>query len=277
VDPSASSRTLGRWFFDARTLTLYPVQLPDCPLALGAGYVWRLDGSLKRIELSRLRPLASPWSESARQEVPWSQDTTRDAIMAQANSWLTWDGQGLWSLHATPLEGSKYANQMSLPGSGRVAQDKPTVLLPPVHLIRIDAGLTRKPDSAERHQKTLAFEKANGTQKAIPLFEKIASDDLAAVEVRNHLAWAFATRPHEPYHDILLAKQLAEGAAAWEPWNPEIWDTLAEIWWRLGHAELAAHLEAKAINLNPNKTFYWRQLDKFQSGPAAPDAPEPAY
>jgi tetratricopeptide (TPR) repeat protein len=167
----------------------------------------------------------------------------------------TWDGQHLWELTAVKA------------GSDKMQ----------LHLARIDVGLARKPDTTARHNQALAFERKNGTLKAIPLFEELIAYDPAAAEVRNHVAWALGTRPQEPYHDIQRAKQLVESALDWQPWNPELWDTLAEIYWRLGDAKLAEHLEAKAINLNPNKTFYWRQLDKFRTQLGTDKAPEPAY
>lgn len=145
------------------------------------------------------------------------------------------------------------------------------------HLVRYDNGLARKPDTDARYKKALAYERANGTLKALPLFEQIFTDDPSAVEIRNHVAWALATRPQEPYHNLNRAMELLQVALTSQPWNPEMWDTMAEIYWRRGDAAAAAHLEAKAINLNPQKSFYWRQYEKFQKGPTSQEAPEPSY
>ncbi len=183
---------------------------------------------------------------------------------------LAWDGQRFWSL-SDEMEARAGTRPETPPaGSGETVPGS-------VRLVSIDVGLTRKADTTERYNKALAFEKKNGTAKALSLFEELIAADPAAVEIRNHVAWARGTRPKEPYHDIQRAKQLVEGALEWQPWDPEKWDTLAEIYWRLGDAKLAEHLEAKAINLNPAKTFYWKQLDKFRSQPGSDEAPEPAY
>lgn len=273
LNTRTSACHLGLWHFDVRTLNIYAPTLPDCPLALGAGYAWALDGVLQRCDLSRLSPLTSLQQN---QEVPWSRNSGHDSVIEQANGQLAWDGERLWSIHAATLEpGAERLGRLLPPIEA--ADGKRTIIVPPVRLVSIDVGLTRKPDTTARYNKALAFERKNGTLKAIPLFEELIAYDPAAVEIRNHLGWALAARPKEPYHDLQRAKQLVESALEWQPWDPEKWDTLAEIYWRLGDNQLAERLEAKAINLNPTKTFYWRQLDKFRTQPGNDEAPEPAY
>jgi tetratricopeptide (TPR) repeat protein len=273
LNTRTSACHLGLWYFDTRTLNIYAPTLPLCPLALGGGYVWSLDSGLERLELSRLSPLASLRQDH---EMPWSRNSADDAVIRQANGQLAWDGERLWSSHATTLEPGARRPDRVLPPIG-ASDRKETVIVPPVRLVSIDVGFARKPDTTARYNKALAFERKNGTLKAIPLFEELIASDPAAVEIRNHLGWALGTRPQEPYHDLLRARQLVESAIEWQPWDPEKWDTLAEIYWRLGDAKLAERLEAKAINLNPTKAFYWKQLDKFRTQPGSDDAPEPAY
>jgi hypothetical protein len=276
------------WFFDSRTVSLYGGWKEGGAersgnhgaMVTGAGYLWVLADGLQRIPLSQLKPLQTEGSPSSKRgqvlrnsepfRLAGRKQISSEESVALARGSLAWDGQRLWSL-------DKQVSPRKAEGEPNTIDRRPDTTLPPIHLVCIDVGLARKPDTTERHNKALAFERKNGTLKAIPLFEQIIADDPAAAEVRNHLGWALATRPQEPYHDIQRAKKLVEGALEWQPWDPEKWDTLAEIYWRLGDAKLAERLEAKAINLNPNKTFYWRQLDKFRSEPGTDKAPEPAY
>jgi hypothetical protein len=287
------TKYLARWFLDSGTIVVCSrwgssgsgdkFHRPDTPMATGGDYLWVFTDQLQRFPLSEIEPvkakgvLNGPWDfEEA--NIPGLRDGLKwmsaglDKVEVRGS--LAWDGQRLWSLDKrSAKEGVAYLypqfRTRRFPGV--------SIILPPVRLVSIDVGLSRKPDTTDRHNKALAFERKNGTLKAIPLFEELIAYDPAAVEIRNHLAWALATRPQEPYHDIQRAKKLVEGALEWQPWNPEFWDTLAEIYWRLGDAKLAERLEAKAINLNPAKTFYWKQLDKFRAGPATQMAPEPAY
>lgn len=266
---------LFRFYLDSQTGNLYgQIGTGSADhMALGAGYFWCYDGALSRLPLATATPAPVSAENSFAAAAAGAPD-----LSSLVQSWrtegdvprlygITWDGQQLWSFCeatgeavATPLKPIEpKANTASF------------------HIVSIDVGFTRKPDTDARYRKALAFEKANGTLKALPIFEQIFADDPSAVEIRNHVAWARATRPQEPYHNIERALELVNQALEWQPWNPEMWDTLAEIYWRKGDANLAMHLEAKAINLNPHKTFYWRQYEKFQAGPTTQEAPEPAY
>jgi len=286
---------LSQWYLLTNTINAYGTwgsREPNesQPAATGAGYLWINVSPLKRVALTDLEPISvisgplAGWYPVDRQHVRsvFSQleEVPADDTVPLARGWLTWDGEYLWSTTFKPGDVVPRRDSALTTQSGHSSNANRDVIAqaaPPRLLVRIDVGLSRKPDTTDRHNKALAFEKKNGTLKAIPLFEELIAYDPAAVEIRNHLAWALATRPQEPYHDIQRAKKLVEGALEWQPWNPEFWDTLAEIYWRLGDAKLAERLEAKAINLNPAKTFYWKQLDKFRAGPATQMAPEPAY
>jgi tetratricopeptide (TPR) repeat protein len=278
-----SSLYLWQLYLDSQAISVYgrwqrSGDLPyacNPPIVAGAGYLWIFTDRPQRISLSTIKPLPIDGSLSQgwrlagvsrtdiRRNLEWA---SADRALTDVQGGLAWDDQHLWSLSPETV---------TVPARGSF--ESSATLVRSVRLVRIDVGLCRKPDTTDRHNKALAFEKKNGTLKAIPLFEELIAYDPAAVEIRNHLAWALATRPREPYHDIQRAKKLVESALEWQPWNPEFWDTLAEIHWRLGDAKLAEHLEAKAINLYPAKTFYWRQLDKFRAGAATQAAPEPAY
>ncbi len=169
-----------------------------------------------------------------------------ESLMDQALPWpqaaAAWDGQRIWTL--APCTGP----------DGK----------PQLRLLAIDIGLTRKPDTTDRYYQVLAHEEKHGTLATIPQFDELIAYDPAAAEVRNHLSWALATRPNEPYHDLTRARQLVLSSLRSQPWNPEFWDTLAEIEWRMGNADKAALIEARAINLNPGKGFYWDQWRKFR-------------
>lgn len=268
-----------RIYLDLQKATMYqpfPQENAGEPANDGGGYLWLTVGKgphrdrvqeIQRVPIASLRNV----SESGRiRAMPTKgfQVADLDGVRGFGRQ-LAWDGQRLWAVSRAG------------PGIGEVLKRPDGEILfapePQVRLVCIDVGLNRKADTDERYKKALAFEKKNGTVKALPLFEELIAYDPAAVEIRNHVAWALGTRPQEPYHDIPRAKTLVESALEWQPWNPEMWDTLAEIYWRLGNAQLAEHLEAKAINLNPAKTFYWKQLDKFRAGPTTQEAPEPAY
>ena len=194
----------------------------------------------------------------------WSEVANIEKPAPAIHDHLAWDGQHLWAfdkISVTDDMAARYRNQ----AGDRTDEG---CVLAPLHLVSIDVGLSRKPDTTERHNKALAFERKNGTLKAIPLFEQIIADDPAAAEVRNHLGWALATRPP----GTLPRCSAGEAAGRDRPLSGSrgtrrSGTPLAEIYWRLGDAKLAEHLEAKAINLNPSKTFYWR---------AARQVPEPA-
>lgn len=264
-------------YLDTLSVATYGCVSGRCPTQ-GAGWLWFgsfWDGRtsrLFRLPLRELRCIRLPttqpalWMTPCRQDLPSVSSTAETADLSnQGFGWiygLAWDGQRLWTVSDRDL----------LPrGSDGRRERRGEAAIPP-HLVSIDVGLSRHADTTERYQEALAFEKANGTARALPLFEKIIADDPSAAEIRNHIAWALGTRPEEPYHNMDRAMALVTQALEWQPWNPEMWDTLAEIYWRKGDAQLAEHIEAKAINLNPHKNFYWQQYERFH----CPTATQPA-
>jgi uncharacterized Ntn-hydrolase superfamily protein len=78
----------------------------------------------------------------------------------------------------------------------------------------------------------------------------------------NGLAWACAT------NDIYLeeALQAAERAAALEPKESGILDTLAEVHFRMGHPDKAIEVESRALALAPDDNYLKEQLARFRSG-----------
>jgi uncharacterized Ntn-hydrolase superfamily protein len=77
----------------------------------------------------------------------------------------------------------------------------------------------------------------------------------------NGLAWTCAT------NDVYLneALQAAERAVELEPKNTGILDTLAEVHFRMGHADKAAEVESRALALEPQNNYLTEQLRRFQS------------
>lgn len=78
----------------------------------------------------------------------------------------------------------------------------------------------------------------------------------------NGLAWTCAT------NDVYLneALQAAERAVSLEPKNTGILDTLAEVHFRMGHADKAIEVESRALALEPENRYLSEQLRRFQSG-----------
>src|SRR5512138_3284457 len=114
------------------------------------------------------------------------------------------------------------------------------------------------------------------------LYEKKGKKDLALVERErvgealqralargendasnlNGLAWTCAT------NDVYLDEALraAERAVDLEPKNTGILDTLAEVHFRMGHADKAVEVESRALAMEPGNNYLTDQLRRFQSG-----------
>ena len=78
----------------------------------------------------------------------------------------------------------------------------------------------------------------------------------------NGLAWICAT------NNVHLEEALkaAERAAALEPKNAEILDTLAEVHYRSGNAAKAIEVESQALSYSPNDQYLKDQINRFKSG-----------
>lgn len=77
----------------------------------------------------------------------------------------------------------------------------------------------------------------------------------------NGLAWTCAT--NDVYLDDAL--RAAERAVELEPKNTGILDTLAEVHFRMGHADKAAEVESRALAMEPGNNYLTEQLRRFQS------------
>ncbi len=78
----------------------------------------------------------------------------------------------------------------------------------------------------------------------------------------NGLAWICAT------NNVHLEEALkaAERAAALEPKNAEILDTLAEVHYRSGNPAKAVEVEGQALSYSPNDQYLKDQINRFKSG-----------
>lgn len=92
-------------------------------------------------------------------------------------------------------------------------------------------------------------------QRALARGEKDASN-------LNGLAWTCAT--NDVYLDAAL--QAAQRAVELEPKNTGILDTLAEVHFRMGHADKAVEVESRALAMEPGNNYLTEQLHRFQTG-----------
>ena len=77
----------------------------------------------------------------------------------------------------------------------------------------------------------------------------------------NGLAWTCAT--NDVYLDDAL--RAAERAVELEPKNTGILDTLAEVHFRMGHADKAVEVESRALTIEPGNNYLTEQLHRFQT------------
>jgi uncharacterized Ntn-hydrolase superfamily protein len=108
-------------------------------------------------------------------------------------------------------------------------------------------------------EKTLA--QTERTRVGEALQRALARGDNDASNL-NGLAWICAT------NDIYLPEALsaAERAAALEPQESGILDTLAEVCFRMGNAARAIEVETKAIAISPDDNYLKNQLARFKAG-----------
>jgi rhomboid protease GluP len=94
----------------------------------------------------------------------------------------------------------------------------------------------------------------------------------------NNEAWRIAISGAAGPGALDTARRMAERAAEETEWSePEIVDTLAEIHFLSGRADLARELAGVAISLAPGEPYYREQLRRFseEAGGPGPVAPEP--
>ncbi|MEN8207801.1 MAG: DUF1028 domain-containing protein [Candidatus Fermentibacteria bacterium] len=97
------------------------------------------------------------------------------------------------------------------------------------------------------------------TEYAILIMDDyLASGDIDA-QTLNGLAWELAIRQLHPEKAVEIAAMAIE----MEPEDSNIMDTLAESYFALGEFQMAVDWEQKALELDPENTFFREQLLKF--------------
>jgi membrane associated rhomboid family serine protease len=92
----------------------------------------------------------------------------------------------------------------------------------------------------------------------------------------NNDAWAIATSRHPTEEQLELALRMARRAVrATRRLEPNLLDTLAEVYFQLGRSEDAVATIDDAIALAPGEPYYAEQRRRFLGERAADDRPEP--
>ncbi len=118
--------------------------------------------------------------------------------------------------------------------------------------MRFAATLAAQGDSLGAHRER---------ERVGEVLVRVLQNDLRDAGMLNSLAWFTAT------HNIYLAQALtaAKRAVEIEPENSNIFDTLAEVHFRLGQTAEAIEVGRRALELSPDDGYLKEQLAKFES------------
>lgn len=99
-------------------------------------------------------------------------------------------------------------------------------------------------------------------RRTIDILEKALNDDVKDANIFNNIAWEFAVRK------MFLDKAMiaAMKAIKLSPDDPNIMDTVAEVYYAMGDYKNAIEWEKKALKKEPNNEFFRKQLEKFKKG-----------
>ena len=98
----------------------------------------------------------------------------------------------------------------------------------------------------------------------------------APVILLNNEAWTIATAAEPTEDELALALRMARRAVrATERREPNLLDTLAEVYFKLGRSEDAVETIDQAIVLEPGEAYYAEQRRRFLGERAADDRPAP--
>lgn len=97
-------------------------------------------------------------------------------------------------------------------------------------------------------------------ERCLSLLEKALKSDIKDPYVFNNIAWEFAIRKRYPEKTLIAAKRANELA----PDDENIMDTLAEAYYVCGDYKNAIYWEKKALEKDPQNTFFKKQLEKFK-------------
>ena len=106
--------------------------------------------------------------------------------------------------------------------------------------------------------------KANRENEALAAYREAIQLDGENGLARNNLAYLLVKADDRSLHNPPLAMAHAMEAVRLEPNNTSFLDTLAEVYFKLGHAGQAVALMQRAIELNPADPFYKEQLMRFR-------------
>lgn len=116
---------------------------------------------------------------------------------------------------------------------------------------------------AEDYAKAMRSDLADRERGIVgSMLKRALADTASGAEYLNNLAWFCATS------DVFLSEALeaAKRAVALDPEAPNILDTLAEVYFRLGDSEKAVETIQAAIRIDPESAYYKEQLARFKKG-----------
>ena len=122
----------------------------------------------------------------------------------------------------------------------------------------IDAALLMVPE-LERQKKNKEADALYALSR--DPFLKLSKEYPNSAYARNSLAWLMANTRREPDEAVKHAQKAVE----LEPKNAGYLDTLAEAHFRRGEKEKAIELMKKCITMDAKKSYYQKQLHRFQT------------
>jgi Flp pilus assembly protein TadD len=106
--------------------------------------------------------------------------------------------------------------------------------------------------------------------QVLAVFDGVCKDHPKCAWAHNSAAWLAACCRRDL--DAGLAR--AQKATKLSPDVAGYQDTLAEVWFQRGEKDKAVAAQKKAVELDPKKAYYRKQLKRFEAGD--PSAPRPS-
>lgn len=105
---------------------------------------------------------------------------------------------------------------------------------------------------------------------------RLLDDRAAPILLLNNDAWTIATSADPSEDELELALRMARRAVrATQHLDPNLLDTLAEVYFQLGRSEEAVEIIDEAIALAPGEPYFEEQRRRFTGERAPDDRPEP--
>lgn len=106
--------------------------------------------------------------------------------------------------------------------------------------------------------------------------ERLLADERATAELLNNYAWTIAVSAHPSEQQLRVALALARRAVReTRRADPNLLDTLAEVYFQSGRADDAVTAIDEAIELAPEEPYFREQRRRFLGERAPDDRPEP--